>query len=132
VDYLDEAIKIAKRSTIRTHKTGAVIVIGDEIVSNGWSHTPNYRLSNGKRSMHAEMHALARARHIHLQGAEIYVATLSGKSGNRVNACPCLDCAVALRSAMLFTAFYTVRESTNYLSLIRNDTFAGLKVYPQS
>lgn len=134
--FIDEAAKIAERSTIRTHKTGAVIVGGrryDTILTNGWSHTPHYELSDGKRSMHAEIHALGRGRHFNLKGAVCHIATISGKSGNRVSARPCLDCAIALKAAGIVTVHFTITKTKTALIHLHDDRwFKNLKVYPQS
>lgn len=131
MNHITEAIKVASRSTIRTHKTGCIIVDRSlsQILSNGWSHTPHYRLRS-KRSLHAEIHALARARYINLFGATAYVATISGKSGNIVNAKPCLDCAIALQSAGVTVVWFTLPNGDgNWLNLNDPATFDDLKVY---
>jgi deoxycytidylate deaminase len=118
LNHITEAIKVASRSTIRTHKTGCIIV-----------DRPHYRLRS-KRSLHAEIHALARARYINLFGATAYVATISGKSGNIVNAKPCLDCAIALQSAGVTVVWFTLPNGDgNWLNLNDPATFDDLKVY---
>lgn len=114
---------------MRTHRTGAVIVRDSVVISNGWSHTPHYRLSNGQRSIHAEMHALARGRHKNLAMSTVYIATVSGKSGNQVSGKPCLDCAIALRSAGVFEVRYSIPGGYKILYLFNEETFADLKVY---
>jgi deoxycytidylate deaminase len=128
MNFIAETKKVAGRSSIGKHKTGAVIVRNGRIISNGWSHVPHYKLRS-KRSLHAEIHALARARHLNLNNTDIYVVTIA-QSGSLVNAKPCLDCAIALKAAGVVTAFY----SHNYLSLCELDLsteehFADLKVY---
>lgn len=126
---IETAAHIALRSTMRTHRTGAVIVRDSVVISNGWSHTPHYRLSNGQRSIHAEIHALARGRHKNLDGSEIFIATVSGKSGNLTNAMPCLDCAIALRSAGVYAVHYTFYRNVKKLWLPAESHFEDLKVY---
>lgn len=129
---MDEVIKVANRSSIRSFKTGAVIWSYGRIVSNGWSHVPHYKLRS-KRSLHAEMHALARARHLDLEGCDIAIATLSGKSGNIVGAKPCLDCAIALKAAGIRFVHYTVTGSDYRMMDLSNESiFEGLKVYEHS
>lgn len=95
---IDEAIKIARRSSTGKYMTGAVIIRKGKILSNGWNHIPNHKHPK-LFSLHAEMHALARARHLDLHGAVVYIAALSRKSGNATLAKPCLNCAIALRAA---------------------------------
>lgn len=128
---IEDAIKIAQRSTIRTHKTGAVIFNRNGLIlSNGWSHTPHYKLSNGKRSIHAEIHALARGRQTNLNGALIAVATVSGKSGNCTTGMPCLDCAIALRAADISGVYYTCSDTPfRWMNLLTDTYFDDLKVY---
>jgi deoxycytidylate deaminase len=127
---IDDAIKIAGRSSIGKHRTGAIIVNKHGvIISNGWSHVPHYKLHSEKRSLHAELHALARARHIKIKGTSIVIATLT-RSSNIVNAKPCLDCAIALRAAGLHTAFFTVNAYTQeWIELDHESHFEDLKVY---
>lgn len=126
---IDTAAHIARRSTMRSHRTGAVIARDGVVISNGWSHTPHYTLSNGQRSIHAEIHALARGRHKSLDGAEIFIATVSGKSGNLTNGMPCLDCAIALRAAGVYAVHYTFYKDVRKLWLPSESHFADLKVY---
>lgn len=140
MDFIDVTEKIAKRSDIRRHKTGAIIVnnYSKEIVSNGWSHVPHYKLHSGKRSLHAEMHALSRARHLDLWNGPyyIYIVTVAGRSGNIVGAKPCLDCAIALQAAGIAGAYYSFGGRTEltleYLSLTDERTFDDLKVYERN
>ncbi len=126
---ITKAATIAKRSTMRSHKTGAIIVRSGTVLSNGWSHTPAYKLSNGQRSIHAEIHALARGRHLYLHGTEIYIATVSGKSGNLVSAKPCLDCAIALRAAGVYEVIYSTWYGQANMWLSNDEYFSDLKVY---
>lgn len=129
--YIAEAKKIAERSSITKHKTGAIFVRNDKIISNGWSHVPHYKL-RGKRSLHAEMHALARARHLNLNGVICYVATVVGKSGNYVSGMPCLDCAIALKAAGIMSVCFTHPFlSISELDLMEESNFDDLKVYEQ-
>jgi len=130
MDFIDEAVKIAGRSSIGKHKTGAIFVRNGEIISNGWSHVPHYKLHSKKRSLHAELHALARARHLNLNGVECYVATLVSRNDNRVNGKPCLDCAIALKTAGIIWVTYTHQYlGVVDLNLSDPSTFDDLKVY---
>jgi deoxycytidylate deaminase len=130
VNYIDEAIKIAKRSDIRKHKTGAILIRNEKIISNGWSHVPHYKVRG--RSLHAEMHALARARHLNLNSTECVVFTLSA-AGNRVSGKPCLHCAIALRAAGITTVTYSHPYfGWASLDLFDESTFDDLKVYERN
>lgn len=129
---IDEAKKIAGRSSIGKHMTGAVITLDGKIVSNGWSHVPHYKLTS-KRSLHAEIHALGRARHITVSGGVISIATIARRSRNFVSAKPCLDCAIALYAAGIYDVYFTVNNDENdYLNLGHESTFADLKKYERN
>jgi tRNA(Arg) A34 adenosine deaminase TadA len=126
---IDEAKKIAGRSSIGKHMTGAVICAGSSVLTNGWSHVPHYKLRS-KRSLHAEIHALARGRHTILDNCSISIATIARRSGNYVSAKPCLDCAIALHAVGVDQVYYTVNNDENgYLWLGDPAVFEDLKVY---
>lgn len=97
--YKDIAIKYASRSSIKRHKTGAVLVTRTGRVIYGWSHVSHLTLKSADYSMHAEIHCIFRAKRVDLRGAEIYVATLAAKSGNVVDSEPCDVCCAALAAA---------------------------------
>lgn len=127
---IETAIHIAKRSTNKTHKTGAVIVKGGIVLSTGWSHTSEANYT-GLRTIHAEMHAIARAKaqRKNLLGAYIYIATVIAKSGNVVNSRPCINCAVALLREDM-QAIYTAPPVVQVLRLSLDDDLTQLKAYP--
>lgn len=119
---------MAKRSAMRRFGTGCVITMDDEIVSAGWSHMSHLQLCE-LESMHSEIHALGRGRHLNLNGAVAWTATVSFKSGNLTNARPCLTCSVALRSAGIKTVYYTERGTTELGYINLESDLVGLKVY---
>ena len=96
-------------------------------VGTGWSHVSSLRLNN-LYSIHAEIHALARCRHLDLKNATAYISTVSRKSGNLTSAKPCLSCAIALYSAGIRTAIYTI-DNANYGVLDLTKDLSDLKVY---
>jgi deoxycytidylate deaminase len=107
---IDLAVKMAKRSNVRTHKTGAVIVSRHgEIISKGWSHPTERRLRQTPFSIHAELHAILRSPREKLRGATIYVATLT-KGGNITNSKPCEACTAIIREVGIAHVVYTVKE----------------------
>lgn len=76
-------------------------------------------------SVHAEMHCLWRAKHLDLNGCSIYIATISGKSDNLTTGCPCINCAIALRSVGIEKIFYTMPDGevfgpTNFSNEMNN------------
>lgn len=106
---IDLAIKIAKRSTNRTHRTGAVITDKHgEFISCGWAHQSQHIYKQTPRSMHAEMHAIVRARPGTLVGAVIYVATLTGRGNNVTLSRPCCVCSSLLDHVGIGTVHWTV------------------------
>lgn len=127
--YLSEAARIAKRSHFHRHRTGAIITNSKgQIISNGWSHVPNG--GTQLRSLHAEMHAIARGRHNDLNGATIWIVTLT-KANYRTIAQPCAHCAIALAGAHIENVVFSsdrnsIREVSPELLLKRYKT---LKVY---
>lgn len=122
---LVEAVKIARRSTIKHHKTGALIIRDGEFIK-GWSHVAQW--NNGLHSVHAEMAALAKAnlRHAYNQ-PEVYVACLTAakKIGNGK---PCLSCAIALRAAGVKKVTYTLPYN-EFDVLLLTEELVGLKEY---
>lgn len=124
--------KAIARSTHKRYMTGCVIVSkSGEIVSAGCAHASNFRLRE-LHSIHAEIHALGRARHIDLSNAIAYVGTCARKSGNVTLSAPCLTCAVALRAAGIKLVYYTV-PAVNHFRFFPCDLEAdlsNLKVYP--
>lgn len=106
----EQAYKAAARSSHRRYKTGAVIVDAKgNILCWGTSHTPTIKMNN-HLSIHSEIHALSKVRHLDLSGCSVYIATVSGKSGRQTSAKPCLHCAVALSAAGITKIHYTTRQ----------------------
>lgn len=130
---IDEAIKIAKRSTHAKHQTGCVIVDRQKtpiLISNGWSHKGNWDYGTGLYSVHAEIHALIRARPKNLHGCVAIIATIARKSGSVTNAAPCLTCAMALIASGIETVYYTVwTQEIRLMYLPDAIESANLKVY---
>lgn len=128
--YLERAEYLAQRCAFKRFGTGAIIVADDHVVSEGWAHMSSLRIKE-LHSIHAEIHALGRCRHIDLwqyNNVVIYIATV-GKSNNRVTiAKPCLTCSIACRSAGISESCYTTnKERPEYLNL--GSDLIDLKVY---
>jgi tRNA(Arg) A34 adenosine deaminase TadA len=107
--------------------TGAVFVYKNEIISNGCAHASSFRLRE-LASIHAEIHCLARSRHLNLTGAVAYVMTMARKSGNLTFSMPCIVCAIALRSAGIKEAIYTT-ENGAFSKINLEKDLSHLKVY---
>lgn len=101
------AEKQARRSTLHTFKTGAVIFDdGLNIVSRGTSHHPE----TSPHTKHAEVHALEDLPPNTTGNLNILVVTL-GKNGNfAYSSCPCVKCAFRLFSKGIRYVFYAERK----------------------
>lgn len=97
-DLVRLAAKVAGRSTIKRFHTGAVIYNRGTILSTGWSHVGEGTLAR-YRSTHAEQHAIAKVPASMVGGATLAIATVSAKSGNWTNACPCYYCLQTIKKA---------------------------------
>lgn len=128
IDEIEHAISIAKRSQLKKHRTGCVIYRDDTFVSNGWSHTGHWRV-NQPYSVHAEIHAILRGRHMELGDSVAYIATVSG-SGKITKAAPCLACATTLVGYGIESVVYT-RSGGGTSSMYLPEAIAlnQLKVY---
>ena len=131
---IERAIKLAGRSSHQRHRTGAVIAHKDKILAEGWSHVSSLRLKE-LYSIHAEIHCLAKARHLDLENATCYVATLT-RVDHLTMGKPCLTCAVALRAAGIKTVYFTAPYSQQgntplVLNLDLAANLDDLKQYPK-
>lgn len=112
---ISTAVKIALRSPHRRFKTGAVLIKGKKVLATGWSHPCSMHLH--LYSMHAEQHLLRRVNLDDVEGATIYVATISGKNGNITSGRPCIDCVTALRHVGVARVCYTTSSGPQELDL---------------
>lgn len=104
--FIMRALDLSDRSPQRGFRVGSVLTNGKTILSEGVNHLSTMRLKQ-VFSTHAELAALAKARHYNLRGATIYIAN-KAKSGNIRLAKPCVVCAAALSSAGVRYAIYTI------------------------
>ena len=127
--FIKRAVYLAQRSPFKRFKSGAVITKRGVILAEGWSHIgPSLR---ELYSVHSEIHSLGRARHLDLSGSTAYVATISKKSGNITLAKPCITCAIAMASAGVELAYYTVNnDEWDYINL--DDDIDTLDLYRAS
>lgn len=101
---LSTTLNYARRSCLSRYQTGAVLVSNGVVVSTGWSHV-GMRLHECY-AIHAEMHALMRARHIDLTGATCVIAAYRTHSERIVPSKPCHTCAHALSKAGILDVLY--------------------------
>jgi pyrimidine deaminase RibD-like protein len=104
----EAALGIALRSPIMSFKTGCVIVTDDDVFT-GWSHRSHISLKSTPWSMHAELHALKRARW-DVEGATVYVANISAR-GNITTGRPCREsCWPLMEKLKIEKVIYTTPE----------------------
>jgi len=115
-DVLFAAMSVAERSELKRFHTGAALFDerGD-LISTGWSHRCEARLAR-YRSMHAEHHALRRARWADVHGGVAAVATVSAR-GNWTTSAPCDECASILQQAGIVTVYYTTPDGWDVIYL---------------
>lgn len=121
--FFNKAKECSAESTHYKTKIGAVIVLGNYVVTKGCnkekSHTMQHRydrLTNyhGTRAkIHAEIDALISSGRVDLTGAEIYVYR-EDKMGNLANSKPCVSCTQALKDAGVRHVYYTNQEGFAY------------------
>lgn len=121
--YFRQARKESKKSTHGKAHIGAVIVIGNYVVSRGFNKIKthpvqakldrecNYYCPNAK--LHAEVDALLNSGKHDLSNAEVYIYR-EDKNGVMANCCPCVSCTQALKDAGVKEVFYTTREGFAY------------------
>lgn len=117
--YFKQARKESLKSTHAKAHIGAVIVIGNYVVSRGFNKKKthpmqarldrenNYHCPNGK--LHAEVSALLNSGKHDLTNAEIYIFR-EDKQGIMANCKPCVSCTEALRVAGIREVFYTTKQ----------------------
>ncbi len=117
--WYKQARKESLKSTHSKAHIGAVIVIGNYVVSRGFNKAKthplqarldrenNYHCPNAK--LHAEVSALLNSGKHDLSNAEIYIYR-EDKDGHMANCKPCVSCTEALRLAGVREVFYTTRE----------------------
>jgi len=109
LDWLSLASDRASRSDFMHHRTGCVIVKGDSVVGDGWSHVPSVRYSQ-YRSVHAELHALIRAHKPNLLDSIAHIITLT-KANRWTNAKPCLRCLELLIDAGVSSVIFSIGDN---------------------
>jgi deoxycytidylate deaminase len=121
-----DIMRIARRSPLQRYKTGAVIISRSGVYT-GWAHC-GLRL-RATHSVHAELHALLRARHTDVRGASIWIATLRSDTERVVMSLPCASCVELLRAAGIEDVFYAVESTTGEPKFERLNWNETYKVY---
>jgi deoxycytidylate deaminase len=109
--FLERAAKIARKSNMyRQH--GAVIVVGDQIVAEGYNY--DYIRLCHKYSIHAEVHVINKARksRIDLTEADLYVVRIGRPSMDyplRYSK-PCESCTEYIKKMGIRKVYYSLDE----------------------
>lgn len=130
---LSKALYYAQRCSNRKHNTGCAIYSKNgRFLEGGWAHDAEWSYG-GLYSVHAEVHAILRARKQHnLSGAVAYIATYASQSGSPTLSKPCLNCATTLVGYGIEYVIYTTSNVDlpySYLYLPVAIEKKNLKVY---
>ena len=114
--FVGLALAESARSTYQRVRIGAVIVRGNYMISAGanlaTSHPLQKKFNDAARRLapqhclHAELHAIVKAKDEDLSGCHIYVARLD-KLGRWAHCRPCAACTLAIRLAGITEVTYT-------------------------
>ena len=100
------AEKISIRGEHKHHKLGAVVAIGNSILSVGWNKDKTHPKSpHAWKHVHAEMDAIIKAGK-NCEGADLYVARI-GRDGTLRNAKPCPACMSLILASGLHKVHFT-------------------------
>lgn len=111
------AKKQSEKSTHKKIQMGAVIVLGNYVVSKGWNqnktHPTQFKYNRFRNvlchhKLHAEIHALMSTRE-DLSGAEIYIYR-EDKAGLLAPSRPCCACYNAIKDSGISKMYYTSRS----------------------
>ena len=106
------AAKVAKQSTFKRHRLGAVVVKGHRILSTGYNEV-RYSKLTGKHTLHAEASAiikLLKSGHQNdLVGSTLYVTRFT-RGGAVGMAKPCVDCYNLCRAVGITNVIYSNEE----------------------
>lgn len=109
------AMSVAGRSELKRFHTGAALFDSRGVlVAMGWSHRCEVQMVR-YRSMHAEHHAIRRAKHS-VDGGVAAVATMSAR-GNWTMSLPCNECRSLLEQAGITAVYYTVPDGWDVIEL---------------
>jgi deoxycytidylate deaminase len=105
--FLNRAARIAMKSTM-THKHGAVIVRGDEIIAEGFNH--HFVHMYHRFSIHAEADAIYKVkRHPNLPDCELYVVRIGPQCLKYSK--PCADCRKCIEKHGIKKTYYSTNDA---------------------
>lgn len=113
--YLDKATELAKKSTYRRARHGAIIVKNGRIIARGINKMKTSAKNLGTAefskhaSLHAEIAALRNASPANLRGAHIFVARVL-RNDEPAMSKPCPNCLKAIQEAGIKKIYYTIES----------------------
>lgn len=117
--YMVQAIQESLNSTYARVNIGAVLVVGNYVVSKGANldkaHPLQFKYNvkahrpPSAHKLHAEVHALLKSKQFDLTGGTAYIGRLD-RNGLPAMCRPCKACMLALRDAGIRTIFYSSRQ----------------------
>lgn len=118
--YMQIASKLCKKSDIKYHHHGAVLVgPGGKILSTGYNHYVSEALFclTEHRTMHAERHAIYSALRAKkkVEDTILYVVRVN-KRGQYRNSKPCSHCAKQIMKHGIKTIYYSVSEEFDLIA----------------
>lgn len=108
----EKAIYQAERSPFNRYRNGATLFDpkSGRILSSACA-SPIASSLHAVASLHAESGAVARAKHVDLEGAEAVIVCISAKSGGWAwSACPCRSCASQMQQAGMQMVHFAQRD----------------------
>jgi deoxycytidylate deaminase len=104
--FFDLAKRLSYKSDYESHRLGAVVVRGNEILGVGFNHPKSTTRFN---NIHAELSAILNTREEDLHGCSIYVYRET-RSGSPALARPCEHCISLLKRVRVSEMFYTTNN----------------------
>lgn len=108
--FFNLAKKLSYKSDYQSHRLGAVIVKGNEIIGVGFNKKKTHPLSETRfNNIHAELSAVLNAGIESLHNCSIYVYRET-KQGQPAMARPCEHCMKMLKNLSISKVFYTTEN----------------------
>lgn len=108
--YFNLAKKLSYKSDYQSHRLGAVVIKGNEIIGVGFNKKKTHPLSETRfNNIHAELSAVLSAGLDDLQGCSVYVYRET-KQGRLALARPCEPCMKLLKQLSVSKVYYTIDD----------------------
>lgn len=112
--YFNLAKKLSQKSDYHSHRLGAVVVRGNEIIGVGFNKRKTHPLSETRfNNIHAELSAVLNAGLEDLQGCSIFVYRET-RQGQPAMARPCVHCLKLLKQLSVSKIYYTIENGFSH------------------